>query len=138
LNRGRAPLTPPHPWLLGVGGAIAAALWYGICLLAFGINLKFPPSVAVAGGLALAVLSIYLLPRFSAHATWNDRHRLGLALGTVLSAMTVSFAGFIYGASKLDLYGKIILDLIATALLIWLAVRAGAKPVSDASMKRAV
>lgn len=138
LNGKRAPLTPPHPWLLGVGGAIAAALWYGICLLAFGINLAFPPSVAVAGGLALAALSIYLLPRFSAHPSWNDRHRLGLVLGIVISAMAVSFAGFMYATSKLDLYGKIILDVIATVLLIWLAVHVAAKPASDASTRRAV
>jgi hypothetical protein len=35
--------------------------------------------------------------------------------------MTVSFAGFIYGAAPLDLYGKILLDVIAAVLLVWLA-----------------
>jgi hypothetical protein len=131
-------LKPLHPWLLGIGGVIAAAIWYGMCLLGFGIRPTFPPAIAVAVGLGLALLAIYLLPRFAAHPTRNDRHRLGIVLGTVIGSMAVSFAGFIDGASKLDLYGKIILDAIATVLLIWLAVRVGAKPVSDASMRRAV
>jgi hypothetical protein len=133
LNIRSTPLTPPHPWWLGIGGAIAAVLWYGMCLLGFGISPTFPPGIAVGAGLALAVLSIYLLPRFAAHAAWSDRHRLGLVLGTVIGTMAINFIGFIYGASKLDLYGKIILDVIATVLLIWLAVRASARPASAAS-----
>jgi len=120
-----APLSPPNPWLLGIGGAVAAAIWYGMCLLGFGISPAFPPVIAVAVGLGLVLLGIYLLPRYSAHPAWNDRHRVGLVLGTVISTMAVNFAGFIYGASPLDLYGKIALDVIGTVLLIWLAVRVG-------------
>ena len=36
--------------------------------------------------------------------------------------MIVFFLGFI-GASPLDFFGKVILDAIAIALLIWLAIR---------------
>ena len=117
------PLPPPNPWLLGFGSAIAAALWYGICLLAFGIRPAFPAGVAVAVGLGIALLAIYLLPRYAAHPAWRDAHRAGIALGAVISTMAVNFAGFMYGTSKLDLYGKIVLDVIGTALLIWLALR---------------
>jgi hypothetical protein len=118
------PLPPPNPWWLGAGSAIAAAIWYGLCLLAFGIWPGFPAGVAVAVGLGVALLSIYLLPRFAAHLAWRDAHRAGLALGAVISTMAVNFAGFIYGTSKLDLYGKIVLDVIGLVLLIWLAIRA--------------
>jgi hypothetical protein len=114
--------------LLGTGGAIAAAIWYGMCLLGFGASPTFPPAIAVAVGLALALLAIYLLPRYSSHPAWNDRHRAGLVLGTVISTMAINFIGFIYGASPLDLYGKIVLDVIATVLLIWLAVRVAKRP----------
>jgi fluoride ion exporter CrcB/FEX len=122
------PLAPPGPWLLGAGAATAAAAWYGLCLLAFGIKPSFPPAIAVAVGLAVVMLSIYLLPKFAAHPAWNDTHRLGLANGCVISTMAVNFFGFIYATSKLDLYGKIVLDVIATVLLIWLAMRVSAKP----------
>jgi hypothetical protein len=127
------PVSPPGPWLLGIGAAISAAVWYGLCLLAFGIRPTFPAGVAMAVGIGTALLSIYLLPRYAAHPAWRDTHRLGLALGAVISTMLVNFAGFIYGASKLDLYGKIVLDVIATILLVWLALRVRAKNSSGAS-----
>jgi hypothetical protein len=121
------PLPPPNPRLLGIGAAIAAAVWYGLCLLAFGIRPAFPAGVAVAVGLGVATLAIYLLPRYAAHPAWRDTHRAGIALGAVICTMAVNFAGFIYGASKLDLYGKIVLDVIATILLVWLAIRVRGK-----------
>jgi hypothetical protein len=130
------PLPPPNPWLLGIGSGIAAAVWYGIVLLAFGMRPRFPPAVAVVVGLAIASLAIYLLPKFAAHPAWMDTHRVGIALGAVISTMAVNFAGFIYGTSKLDLYGKIILDVIATILLIWLAVRVRNRPIGGASIMR--
>jgi hypothetical protein len=117
------PLPPPNPWWLGLGAAIASVVWYGLCVLAFGIRPAFPASVAVAVGLAITLLSIYLLPRYASHPAWRDTHRAGLALGAVFSTMLVNFVGFMYGTSKLDLYGKIVLDGVAAVLLIWLALR---------------
>jgi hypothetical protein len=81
-------------------------------------------------------MALYLLPKFAAHPAWRDSHRAGIVLGAVISTMAVNFMGFIYGTSKLDLYGKIVLDLIATILLIWLALRVRAKPASGASTIR--
>jgi hypothetical protein len=117
----RKPLVPPPIWLLAICGAIAAAIWYGLVLLAFGLRPTFPPAIAMAAGIALAAIIIYLLPRYAEHPWWGDAHRMGVALGTVMGSMIVSFAGFIYGAAPLDLYGKIVLDVIATLLLAWLA-----------------
>jgi hypothetical protein len=121
------PLPPPSPWWLGIASAIAAAIWYGLCLLAFGMRPTFPAGVAVAVGIGVVLLAIYLLPRYAAHPAWRDTHRAGIALGAVISTMAVNFAGFIYGTSKLDLYGKIVLDVIGTILLIWLSIRVSAK-----------
>jgi hypothetical protein len=123
LMGARVPLAPPAPWLLGIGAAIASAIWYGIVLLAFGIRPEFPPAIAVGVGLAVAATTLYLLPRYAAHPAWLDTHRMGIVLGAIISTMAVNFAGFIYATSKLDLYGKIVLDAIATILLVWLAVR---------------
>ena len=54
---------------------------------------------------------------------WNDGHRMGVVFGTIVGAMSVSFAGFIYATLPLDLYGKILLDVLALAGLIALARR---------------
>lgn len=127
----RRPMAPATPWILALGGFVAAAIWYGLVLLAFGIDPRFPPAVAVAAGLSVAAVAIYLLPRFSAHAGWSDAHRMGVAFGSITGAMTVSFAGFVNATLPLDLYGKILLDVLALAGLVMLArklrpVRAGA------------
>jgi hypothetical protein len=119
----RKPLAPLAPWALALCGFIAASIWYGLVVLAFGIDPQFPPAVAVAVGLAVAVAVVYLLPRFSAHPAWHDAHRMGVVFGTIVGAMSVSFAGFIYATLPLDLYGKILLDLLALAGLIALARR---------------
>jgi hypothetical protein len=117
----RKPLAPLAPWALALCGFVAASIWYGLVVLAFGIDPQFPPTVAVAVGLAVAVAVIYLLPRFSAHPAWHDAHRMGVVFGTIVGAMSVSFAGFIYATLPLDLYGKILLDVLALAGLIALA-----------------
>jgi hypothetical protein len=118
----RRPLAPLPPWALALCGFLAATLWYGLVLLAFGMDPKFPPAIPVIVGLAVAATTIYLLPRFAAHPAWSDAHRMGIAFGTIVGAMTVSFAGFIYATLPLDLYGKIVLDALALIGLIWLAM----------------
>lgn len=118
----RRPLSPPSPWVLGVCGFIAAAVWYCLVVLAFRLKPEFPPGIAVGTGIAIAAATLYLLPRFAAAARWGDAHRLGIILGTLFGSMCISFAGFIEGAAPLDLYGKIVLDSIAAVLLVWLAV----------------
>jgi hypothetical protein len=117
-----APLKPPSPWLLGLGGAIWAILVFGLCLLAFGINPDFPPAAAVGGGIALSALVIALLPRFAAHPDWRPIHGYGLLFGTMIGSMGVSFIAFI-GATPADLWFKIVADIIAFAMMFWLGLR---------------
>ena len=76
------------------------------------------------------------VPRYAAHPAWRDTHRVAIVLGTVISTMAVNFVGFIYATSKLDLYGKIVLDVIGTVLLVWLALSVRAKNASGASTIR--
>jgi len=117
------PLTPLYPWLLGIGGGIVATIWYCLVLLAFRMKPDFPAGIAMAAGIIIVLKTLYLLPRFSAHAEWSDRHRMGLVFGTIVGAMGLSTVAFLYGTLPIDLYGKLILDLIATSLMIWLAIR---------------
>jgi hypothetical protein len=123
LAKRPAPIKPLPPWALFIMGAIAGVLWFGLLLLAFRIRPEFPPSLAVAGGLAIAAIGCWLVPRFAAHPAWSDAHRMGIALGAMLGTNAINYLGFINGnATPLDLYGKMTLDAIGTVLLIWLAV----------------
>jgi hypothetical protein len=131
------PLSPPPPWGLFVMGAVAGALWFGLLLLAFRIKPEIPPGLAVAGGIAVAAIGCWLVPRFAAHPAFRDAHRMGIALGAMLGTNAINYLGFINGnAAPLDLYGKMVLDAIGTMLLIWLALSLRA-PVSGASSPRA-
>ena len=121
LRGTRQPLQPVSPWLLGAGAAIAAVIWQGLVVLAFGLRPEFPVWIAMAVGIATAVIGLALLPRYSAHPSWSDSHRMGLALGAILGSMAIGFVGFIYGTAPLDLWGKIISNAIATVLILWLA-----------------
>jgi hypothetical protein len=122
LSREPMPVGPPPSWIVGAAGAFWATLWYGLVLLGFGIAPRFPPAVAVGGGLVLVALILFLLPRWAADPRWNVHHQFMLIFGTMVGSMLVGFIGFI-GAWPPDLYFKIIVNLIAIALMIALGAR---------------
>jgi hypothetical protein len=122
LTRKWRALRPPHPAALFLLSGLATAVIYGLVLLGFGIWPEFPPAVAVAIGLVLALLLVLLVPRFAADNAWGVWHEVGVLYGAIITNMGVFFVGFI-GATPIDFYGKVMLDGIAVVLLIWLAVR---------------
>jgi hypothetical protein len=97
-------------------------LWYGLVLLGFGIAPWFPPAVAVVAGLLLAAVVLLCLPRWSFDPRWRRGHGFGLIFGTMLGSMMVGFIGFI-GAEPVDLYFKVLCNVLAVALLIALGLR---------------
>ena len=125
---GTPALRTPPPWLPGVLGAVAAILWYGLVLLAFGIAPEFPPAIPIGVGLALVGATLLVLPRWAAGAGWGDRHTYALIGGTTVGAMLAGFIGF-RGAAPADLWFKVIVDAIAAVLLWRLAVRIGRSEV---------
>jgi hypothetical protein len=124
LAREPDPLNPPPPWLLGASGALWAVLWYGLVLLAFGIAPSFPPSVAVSAGFVLVAAILLLVPRWAHSPRWERGHEFSLIFGTMLGSMAAGFIGFL-GAARVDLYFKILVDLLAIALMIALGFRVG-------------
>jgi hypothetical protein len=122
LSRRSTPLRPPPPWLLGTAGALWAMLWYGLVLLGFGIAPSFPPAAAIGAGLLLAAVILCLLPRWAADPRWRRGHEFGVIFGTMLGSMIAGFIGFI-GSAPADLYFKILINLLAVALMIALGLR---------------
>jgi len=112
------PLPPPHPLVLGVLGALGAALLFGLLLLAFGIAPQVPPLVPAVAGLAMAVPMLVLAPRWQASPAWGTAHTVAMTYGAVWGNCGIMFLGF---GGGIDLYGKIVLDAIAALLMIWLA-----------------
>jgi hypothetical protein len=115
-------LAPPRPWLVGLLGAIWAVLWFGLVVLAFGIDPHFPEVAAAGAGLIVIACLLYFVPRWAAGAGWSGRHNFALIAGSLTGSMAVSFVGFI-GPPSNDLWFKIIVDLAALAGLAWLGRR---------------
>lgn len=122
LAKPAVPLKPPPPWQIGVMACVWATLWFVLVLLAFGIAPQFPPAVAVGVGILLAAAILNLLPRWTAHPSWGDRHQFATIFGVILGSMLLSFVGFI-GSLPADLYFKIGIDALAVVLLIALGRR---------------
>jgi hypothetical protein len=121
-----APLTAPAPWVIGVAGGMWAVVWYGLVLLGFGIAPSFPPAIAVAVGVVLAAGILLLLPRWSASPGWSIQHLFGVIFGTMAGSMVVSFIGFL-GSARMDLYFKILVDVLAVVLMVMLGAKVGRK-----------
>jgi hypothetical protein len=132
LARKSMPLDPPPPWLLGVVGAVWAVLWYGMVLLGFGIDPSFPPSVAIGVGLLLVAGILLTLPRWSASPRWQIQHLFGVIFGTMMGSMLVSFIGFL-GSARMDLYFKILADLLAVVFMVMLGFKSRKKSGNVAS-----
>jgi hypothetical protein len=97
-------------------------LWYGLVLLAFGIAPSFPPSVAVGTGLLLAACILLILPRWTVDPRWQRRHEFAVIFGPMLGSMMAGFIGFL-GAAPVDLYFKVVVDLLAVAVMIALGFK---------------
>jgi hypothetical protein len=119
--RARKPLATPPVWLLGVLGALFATYLWALVMLAFGIAPQFPSWVAMGATLFVYALALWLVPRWSAHERWTERHRFGLVVGAAVGNMAAAYVAFLY-ASPLDFWGKTILDVSAVVLLAWLGV----------------
>lgn len=125
----RPPRTPPPPWLLGAAGALCAALWYGLVLLAFGIAPAFPPALAAVLALVLLAAILLLLPRWTISPRWQSPHTYSIIFGAMIGSMAAGFIGFI-GAAPMDLYFKIAVDLAAVGLMALLGARVRTRPTT--------
>lgn len=109
-------------WMMIVIGAFWAIILYGIVLLAFGLKPSFPPVLVLATGLILVISAFYFIPAWVVNTKWNPKHSLSLISGIMVGSMGVGFIGFI-GAMNLDLYFKILINLLAFLFLILLGIR---------------
>lgn len=114
------PSAPPHPAIVFALSALAACLIFAVEIFAFGEWPAFPPAGALALALATGLAMLLVVPRWTASPVWRTGHEIALLYGATIANCLVLFASFI-GASAIDLYGKIAIDLLALVWLVWLA-----------------
>jgi hypothetical protein len=120
LARKPKGVRPPRPLVLFLLSGSATLGVFGLELLSFGILPEFPASVGVSIALTLIVLMIVFVPRFRVHESWKVWHEIGMLYGAIIFNMAAFFVAFI-DATPIDLYGKIVMNIFAVLLLIWLA-----------------
>jgi hypothetical protein len=132
LAKPSRPLSPPVGPLLALGGAAWAGLWFGLELLAFGIDPSFSPVLATAIGLAIAAVIVIFMPRFTAHPRWCDCHRAWLIAGTMIATMGIFFqAGFDPVNGAADFWFKVVTNAIAAILFVLLVVRSARRAAAQ-------
>ncbi|MGC2447519.1 MAG: hypothetical protein WA477_07740 [Candidatus Sulfotelmatobacter sp.] len=120
---GRAELKSPGmagpPWLAAVITFLFAAPWFTVIGWAYGSMPKLPVWIAISSALTYALIAFLIYEWWTARAGWGELHSLLAASGALLASMIM---GFLEGNwSKVDLIGKIVLDLAAVLGMLYLA-----------------
>jgi hypothetical protein len=113
----------PQPRLVLVVTCIASLVWHALLGLLWRVHPAFAhwPLVLVPtlGALAVIVVMTRLLSHWAATSGWNDRHRLALVVGALLSHSL--FGGAILTKTMVDRAGVAVLILVTLVCLILFA-----------------
>jgi hypothetical protein len=110
----------PDPWLTGLFVFIAGCPWYALMSFVFAPYSQvsaIPFWVPMAVGTVWGVSVIYLFRRFTSSAGWSSWHCYASIFAAILLCMSAGFLGS-SAWPRIDLVGKLILNIIAVALLI--------------------
>jgi hypothetical protein len=115
------PRAVPQPTIVAALAFMLALPWFALIKLSYGEIPGLPPWLAMIGGIALAVLALTIIVRWSSSCAWQPMHRLALVSGAIMASMV---AGFGLGPWRpIDLMGKIVFNVTAVLLLIGLTRR---------------
>jgi hypothetical protein len=115
-NTGKAPT-----WLVALGTLFFGFPWYILITLVF-VPRPVPLWIPMLGGVIWATLAFLLVRRWTSSSNWGDLQRWALASGATLVCMVAGFSGSSTWL-RIDLIAKIVMNVIAAALLLWLGTR---------------
>jgi hypothetical protein len=115
----------PQPRLVLVVTFIASLVWHALLAVLWRVESAFAnlplALVPMLGATAVAASMAWALRQWTAGRGWNDRHRLALVSGAVISHSVVG--GTILTKSTVDRVGVAVLGLVLIVLLALLAKR---------------
>jgi hypothetical protein len=118
---------PASPAVVAGLGGLWGVLWFLLAVLAFGIAPQLSAPAVFAAGAAVLLIIVLVLPRWTSHAAWTQRHSYFLFTGALTGAMLISFLGF-RGAAREDIVFKLVTNAIALLLMFFLGRRKTAVP----------
>lgn len=107
-------------WLGGLTAFVMGAAWFSLIEQNFAPHPLQPFWIAIAAGIAWAVLAFILFVRWSSRPAWNDVHRFAAAFGATLACMAMPYLT-IGSWPKIDIVGKIVFDALALTGFLLLA-----------------
>jgi hypothetical protein len=134
--RPQSQTNAPRPWAVLLVTCIASLIWHALLALLWRIQPAFahwPLLLApMLGAMAVIVMMVWLLRQWSANRDWNDRRRLALVSGALLSH------GLIGGANltntTVDRAGVAVLGFVMIVLLsLFASQRLADRPPSVAA-----
>ena len=120
----------PSPRMVGVVVFGMALPWFILAILAYAGPATLPAYIPISLGLAWAVTSLFLIRRWSSNPGWQDIHRLALIIGALVASMLAGFLIVGSTLSPVDLMSKLVLNVVAVVLLIYLARKIHRRTVS--------
>jgi len=107
---------PLSAFLLGL-------VWLVLTGTAFNVAPSLNPVIPILLAVAWAGSTVLLLRRLARRSDWQDGHRVALVFGAMVASMLMGFpvAGALGG--PVALIGKLVLNLLALALLVVVAVQ---------------
>jgi hypothetical protein len=120
-------LRPASPAVVALLGGLWGVLWFLLAVLAFGIAPQISAPAVFAAGTVVLLAIVLVLPRWTSHAAWTQRHSYFLFAGALTGAMSASFLGF-RGAAREDIVFKVVTNAIALLLMFFLGRKQTAVP----------
>ncbi len=124
LREDSVTVTRPRSGLVGIAAFAFGLAWFMLLFLAYGVAPNVPIGIPMVAGVCVAVTAWVFVHRWTAGSGWRDIHSLSLVFGSLLASM---LAGFLVlkgsNAPTVDYIGKIILNIVSIAVLIWLGKR---------------
>jgi hypothetical protein len=119
----------PQPWVVAITAYLLGLPWYGLMVLVFGPVRELQLLIPILAAVVWAAGLFFLIRKWALSSGWQDSHRWALCFGALLVCMTGGFLGA-STFSRLDLLGKIILNVLGIAGMVLLAARIATRSAS--------
>jgi hypothetical protein len=125
-SRGHADWTAPRfvgpAWIAALVAFLLAAPWFMVIGWAFGSMPYLPVWIAIGYALAWSIAAFLLFRWWASSPAWNELHSVAAASGALTGSMVMGFLAVPW--TRVDLIGKIVLDVSAVAGMIYLTWKA--------------
>lgn len=112
-------LPAPHVLLVELVAFAIALPWYSQILVAFNGFPRLPVAVALAVGIALAAVAIFVAQRWSIRRSWTDARTLAAILGIIIATLVGGYFSLQAGqALMIDRVGQVLFTLATIAALV--------------------